>query len=99
MFINPYFYSYTFISIQYLKVEHALVLIHSIKTSKTTYPILAVVNDDISSQSEGYFLSLGAVIVRAHNADCNVAKMALWSLTSYNKIIYIDSGSVMTGVS
>jgi alpha-N-acetylglucosamine transferase len=80
------------------QVEPALVLTNSLKLSNTTYPVLVVLDDSVLKQYEGHFRELEANIVQVHQEDCNVAKMALWSLTKFDKIAYIDPISVVVKV-
>ncbi|KAG2176402.1 hypothetical protein INT43_005636 [Umbelopsis isabellina] len=67
----------------------------SLKLFNTTYPVLVVLDDSVLKQYERHFRELGAVIVQVPQADCNAAKMSLWSLTTYNRIAYIEPSSVV----
>ena len=87
----------------------ALVMAHSLKTTGTTKPLLCMVTNalgqqDLDSLRAGGLLPLVVDLILApcesgirEWADVGYTKLNLWSLTDWDKLVYIDADCLIVG--
>lgn len=86
-------------------------LVHSLRTrGNTSHPILVLTTPNLSTEASGHLEALGATVIRRaplaypfalnaarlrDNKPCRYAKLHLWSLTSYDKIVFLDGDTLV----
>jgi lipopolysaccharide biosynthesis glycosyltransferase len=86
-------------------------LVHSLRTrGNTSYPILVLTTPNLSREASSHLEALGATIVRRtplaypfalnaarlrDNKPCRYAKLHLWSLSQYDKIVFLDGDTLV----
>jgi glycogenin glucosyltransferase len=86
-------------------------LVHSLRVrANTSYPILVLTTPNLSTAASQHLEALGATVIRREplpypfalnaarlrdNKPCRYAKLHLWSLTTYEKIVFLDGDTLV----